>query len=171
MHGWFLKYKPCRIEQTWIQKEVIKHLSQTSEQISSGKKGLITLLLFISCSLSAYLLLVTEPTPVFQLHSPQQLDSLITVSFREFNISGSRIRSQEIEIDSSFTRKRFIVEVDRGFSKTSFHYHLHQRLWPYNIETIGRVEFPDKDLNLHVAFNNTIHRTIYLYTNEDSEDL
>lgn len=130
---------------------------------SVRKRGIIGLLLAISCVLSVYLLYVTEPMPVYQLTSPQQIDSLITESFREFNIA-DQVRTQNIRIDSSFTRKRFIVKVPPSFSKTTFHYRLHDRLWPYNAETIGRVEFPEKNLQLHVQYNQTIHRTIYLYS-------
>lgn len=132
------------------------------------KRGFIVLLLVVSCAASVYLLMVVEPLSVHQLTSPQQLDSLINDSFREFNISDSQIRTQTIRIDSIFTRRRYVVEVSRAFSKTSFHYRLHQRLWSYDAETIGRVEFPDKNLRVHVEYDETIHRTIYLYTeNQD----
>lgn len=122
------------------------------------------LLLIVSCAISGYLLLITEAVPVYSLKSPQQIDSLITSSFREFDISESRMRTQNIRMDSSFTRKRYTVEVSPSFSKTSFHYRLHERLWPYDATTIGRVEFPDKNLQVHIAYNGTIHRTIYLYS-------
>lgn len=131
---------------------------------SLKKRALIVLLLIISCTASGYLLLMTEATPVYSLKSPRQLDSLITDSFREFNISNSQIRTQNIQIDSSFTRKRYVIEVDPAFSKTSFHYRLHERLWPYNTGTIGHVEFPERNLQVHIAYNQTIHRTIYLYS-------
>lgn len=135
-----------------------------NENVSLRKRGLIVLLLIISCAISGFLLMVTEATPVYILKSPQQLDSLITDSFREFNISTTQIRTQNIQIDSSFTRRRYVVEVPSSFSKTSFHYRLHERLWPYDTETVGYVEFPERDLQVHVAYNQTIHRTIYLYS-------
>lgn len=132
------------------------------------KRGVIVLLLVISCVASGYLLMVVEPTPVYQLKSPQQLDSLITDSFRESNIPNSQIRIQNIRIDSFFTRRRYIVEVQPAFSKTSFHYMLHQRLWPFGVKTIGNVEFPEKNMQVHVAHNQTIHRTIYLYSETEN---
>jgi hypothetical protein len=125
---------------------------------------MIVLLLVIACALSGYLLYVSEPMQVYQLESSQQIDSLITESFREFDIPSGQVRTQNIRIDSSFTRKRFTVQVPPSFSKTTFHYKLHKRLWPYDAETIGRVEFPDKNLQVHVQYNQTIHRTIYLYS-------
>lgn len=128
------------------------------------KRVMIVLLLLISCMLSIYLLYISDPTPIYRLESTQQIDSLITESFREFDIPNGQVRTQNIRIDSTFTRKQFTVEVPPNFSKTSYHYRLHQRLWPYSAETIGRVEFPDKDLHLHVQYNQTIHRTIYLYS-------
>lgn len=139
-----------------------------SKMTSVRKRGMIVLLLLISCTLSIYLLYISEPTPTYHLKSPHQIDSLITESFREFDITSGQVRAQNIRIDSTFTRKQFTVEVPATFSKTSFHYRLHQRLWPYSAKTIGRVEFPDKDLHLHVQYNQTIHRTIYLYS--DSSD-
>lgn len=143
-------------------------MDRSVETSSVRKRIFIVLLLAISCVLSIYLLMVVEPVPVHQLTSPQQLDSLINDSFREFSISNSQIRTQNIQIDSIFTRRRYVVEVGPAFSKTSFHYRLHQRLWPFDAKTIGRVEFPDKNLRVHVEYDKTIHRTIYLYTeNQD----
>lgn len=128
----------------------------------------IVLLLIISCVASIYLLLVTEPLPVYHLKSSRQLDSLITQSFRELNILNEQIRTQNIRIDSNFTRKRYVVKVNPAFSKTSFHYRLHQRLLPYDTETIGHVEFPEKNLQVHLEYNETIHRTIYLYSETEN---
>lgn len=137
--------------------------------ISSVKKrGLIVFLLIISCAISIYLLLVVEPVTVYNLKSAQQLDSLITKSFREFNISNAQIRTQTIQLDSSFSRREYTVEVDPTFSKTSFHNNLHKELWPYDAKTIGHVEFPERNMQVHIEYNETIHRTIYLYSeNED----
>lgn len=124
-------------------------------------------MLVLSCALSVYLLWTTDPQPVHQLRSATQIDSLITDSFRDFNISNAQIRSQNIRIDSSFSRKRYVVEVSPSFSKTSFHYTLHERIWPYRAETIGNVYFPEKDMQIHIAFNGTVQRTIFLYSEND----
>ena len=142
-------------------------MSSSGENGSFGKRGLIVVLLVISCTLSIYLLWTTEPMPVNQLKSPRQLDSLLTDAFREFNIPNSRIRSQTIQIDSSFSRRRYIVEVAPDFSKTSFHYRLHERIWPYDAETIGNVYFPERDMQIHIAYNGTIHRTVFLYSESE----
>lgn len=139
-------------------------MNSSDENGSVKKRGLIVALLIISCTLSAYLLWTVEPQPVYHLHTPKQLDSLITDSFREFNLPDSRIRTQTIRIDSSFSRTRYVVEVPPSFSKTTFHYKLHERIWPYDAETIGNVYFPDKDLQIHIAYHETIHRTIFLYS-------
>lgn len=111
--------------------------------------------------------MVVEPVTVYNLKSSQQLDSLIAESFHDFNISEAQVRKQNIQIDSTFTRRQYIVEVDPAFSKTSFHYRLHEQLWPYDAQTIGHVEFPGKDMQVHVEYNSTIHRTIYLYSESD----
>jgi hypothetical protein len=131
---------------------------------SFRKRVLIAGMLIVSCAMSIYLLWTTEPIPAQHLSSSGQLDSLITDSFQQFNISSSQIRSQNIRIDSSFSRKRYVVEVDPAFSKTSFHYKLHERIWPYRAETIGIVYFPERDMQIHIAYNGTIHRTVFLYS-------
>lgn len=131
------------------------------------KRIFIVLLLSVSCAISIYLFLVVEPVTVYNLHSSQQLDSLITQSFREFNISNAEVRTETVRIDSNFTRKEYQVQVEPAFSKTSFHYKLHERLLPYDVQTIGHVEFPERNLQVHVEYNETIQRTIYLYTDSD----
>lgn len=143
-------------------------MGSSDETSSVRKRGFIVFLLIISCAISIYLLLIVEPVTVYNLESTEQIDSLITESFREFNISNGQVRTQTIPIDSSFSRRRYIVEVDPAFSKTSFHYTLHKQLWPYDAKTIGHVEFPERNMQVHVEYNETIHRTIYLYSeNED----
>lgn len=142
-------------------------MGSSDEKSSVKKRGLIVLLLITSCAISIYLLLVIEPVTVYSLESSQQIDSLITESFREFNISTAKVRTEDTRIDSSFSRRKYTVEVDPAFSKTSFHYRLHERLWPYNAKTIGHVEFPEKNMQVHIEYNETIHRTIYLYTESD----
>ncbi len=143
-------------------------MGSSDDKSSVKKRGFIVLLLIISCAISIYLFLVIEPVAVYNLKSPQQIDSLITQSFREFNISNAQVRTETIRIDSSFARRQYIVEVSPAFSKTSFHYRLHERLWPYDAKTIGDVEFPEKNMQVHVEYNETIHRTIYLYTETDN---
>lgn len=142
-------------------------MGSLNEISSVQKRGFIVILLVISCLISVYLLLVVEPVAVYNLHSPRQLDSLITESFHEFNISNTQIRTETIQIDSTFSRKQYRVEVTPTFSKTSFHYRLHERLLPYDTKTIGHVEFPEKNMQLHVAYNATVQRTIYLYVDSD----
>lgn len=164
--GFFKSTRHCRIVQT-IKKKKQAILSSSGHNESLKKRVLIVGMLIFSCSLSVYLLWTTEPKPVHRLTSSTQLDSLITDSFQEFDISSAQVRRQDIRIDSSFNRKRYVVEVDPSFSKTSFHYKLHKRIWPYQAETIGNVYFPDKDMQIHIAYNGTIHRTVFLYSERD----
>ncbi len=141
-------------------------MGQSTKNQSEKKRVWIVILLFISCVAALYLWLYTEPPPVHTLRSPAQLDSLITETFREFDVNNSRIRTQTIEIDSVFSRKQYTVRVPQRFSKTSFHYILHNRIWPYNTETVGIVKFPDEDLHIHMAYNGTVHRSIILYSED-----
>ena len=121
----------------------------------------------VSCALTLYLLWATDPKPVDRLHSPEQIDSLITETLGQFDLSVSQVRTQNIRIDSTFSRRRYVVEVDPGFSKTTFHYNLHNRIRPFDAKTIGNVYFPDRDLQIHIAYNGTIHRTVFLYSEND----
>jgi hypothetical protein len=135
------------------------------------KKAWIVLLLFFSCAASAVLLWKTDPEHKKILTSPAQIDSLITLTFQEFNLPSEQVRIRSVEIDSLFKRNIYSVRVPVNFSKTSFHYHLHQKLWPYGVRTAGSVEFPDRNLRIHVLANNNVHRSVFLYSDTDLHPL
>ncbi len=126
------------------------------------KKEFIVLLLLLSCAASTIVLARMEPPDITRLHSATQLDSLITLTLDQHRISQQSIRMRQVEIDSIFSRKIYTVSVPDNFSKTTFHYDLHQNLWPYQARTSARVEFPEKNLRIHVIVNGNVHRSLII---------
>ena len=126
------------------------------------KKEFIVLLLLLSCMASTIVLARMEPPDITRLHSATQLDSLITITFDQHRISQQQIRMRQVQIDSLFSRKIYTVTVPSNFSKTSFHYNLHQNLWPYQATTSAKVEFPEKNLRIHVIVNGNVHRSLFI---------
>lgn len=122
------------------------------------------ILLLLSCLFSALLLWNTDPRTATRLTSASQVDSLITLTLSDFNISEQRIRTQTVATDTVFSRKVHTVRVSSDFSKTSFHYQLHKNLAPFNVSTYGVVQFPEKHLRIHMMYNETVHRTLVLQT-------
>lgn len=131
------------------------------------QRKLIVLLLALSCLTALYLLLNSEPIESKKLTHSSQIDSLITQSFREFNIDREQVRKRSIEVDSTFSRNVYSVRVAPNFSKTTLHYTLQGELWPYNVRTAGRVHFPERDLNMHLLYNDQVIRTLIIRNDPD----
>ena len=131
------------------------------------KKVWVVALLAISCLTAFVLNLKLVPAEPQKLTDQTQIDSLISVTIQELNIPPEQLRIQTIEHDSLFKRQNYHIKVRPGFSKTGFHYQLHQHLYPYDVETYGEVFFPERDIRLHLLFNDTIHRSIFLETDPD----
>ncbi|MEX2456094.1 MAG: hypothetical protein WD381_02220 [Balneolaceae bacterium] len=132
-----------------------------------NQKVWIVLLLGLSCVVAFSLHLTLDPTPSQKLENQQQIDSLITETLTDFNIPLEQVRTTTIEHDSLFHRKNYRINVYPGFSKTSFHYTLHKKLFPLQIETYGEVFFPEKDLRLHLFYNDTIQRSVTIQTDPE----
>jgi hypothetical protein len=130
------------------------------------KKQLIATLLFISCVISACLLVITPDNEKKQLRNIAQADSLLRSTFSDFNISDSQISSSSVRIDSTFSRKKYRVSVPPAFSKTQLHAVLQQQFLPYDIALPGRVTFPERDMSIHLYYNNSIIRTLNLETDK-----
>lgn len=95
-------------------------------------------------------------------NSVNNLDSLITLHFFDDPIIGTSFKKYTIEVDSSFTRSVFRIEVPRGYSKTMFHYNLHKSFLKYNIAVPARVVFPERDMNIYIKDDDIIRSTIRL---------
>lgn len=134
---------------------------------TEGQRKFIVLLLALSCIISIYLFINTNPVSPKKLTDGAQIDSLISMSLEEFNIESSQIRRRNIQVDSVFTRSVYNIRVAPNFSKTTLHYTLQQELWPYNVKPAAQVRFPEKDLRMHLLYNDQIYRTIIV--SEDQE--
>lgn len=128
------------------------------------KRALIVLLLLLSCISAMLLLWQVEPVENRRLTSAAQIDSLITLAFNEFGVSSSQVRQQTVQIDSVFSRNIYTVRVPSHFSKTSLHLRLHELAWPYSVQTMGHVQFPERNLRVHLLYNDIVHRSVYINT-------
>lgn len=131
-----------------------------------NRKKVFTLLLVLSCIVSAIILAATPPVVEKKIYTHSQLDSLIQLSFTEADIRSDQIRSSTVEIDTSFSRKVYRVRVAPSFSKTSFHLKVHKRFYDLGLDTPTRVVFPERDMNIYFSYNDTIIRTIRLITDK-----
>lgn len=131
------------------------------------KKRLIALLLFISCLISGYILLVAPGERAHQIHNLAQADSLIQKELSAFNISKQQIQISQTRVDSNFIRKTYHVGVPYQFSKTQFHAELNKRLFPYSIKVPARITFPQENMDIHLLHKNTVIRSISLQTDPD----
>lgn len=134
---------------------------------SETQRKWIVFLLLLSCATAGTLLLTADPTPPKKLESGAELDSLIQTAFHELDLTSSQIRERTIPVDSVFSRKSYHIQVAPNFSKTTLHYILQEKIWPYGARTVARVEFPERDMHLHVLFNNLVHRSLIIQEDSD----
>lgn len=139
------------------------------ESQQERKKSWVTILLFMSCIATLLLLWKIEPVIPQRLTSQSQIDSLITLTFYDLELPPTTIRKQHIEVDSVFTRIIYNVKVAPEFSKTTLHYFLQKNLWPYKVRTVAGVEFPERDMTIHLLMNDTIQRTLVVETDPEIE--
>lgn len=128
------------------------------------RRPLITLLLCISCIVSGVILYFSPKFKVIDMDSMNNLDSLITQHFYDEPLIGSEFRKFNIKVDSTFSRTVYRVNVPGGFSKTMFHFKLHQTLQKYGFKSPARVIFPERDMNIYIQDDNVIRSTIRLIT-------
>lgn len=129
------------------------------------KKKYLVWLLFFSCIAAFIFFLNTEPPDKKHLRSVSQIDSLITLTLNQHQLTSNQVRVRTLEIDSLFSRKIYQIEIPATFSKTSFHYALHQNIWPYEATTVAQVQFPERNLRIHVLINDKVHRSLFVQTN------
>ncbi len=134
------------------------------------RKPLITILLLLSCVISAAIFIATPAYSPKYLNLNTGIDSLLQSEFELHLIPKNAVRKYVIPIDSTFTRNVYRVAVPPSFSKTMFHYNLHQKLRRYNIDTPTRVVFPEKDMNIYIYDDKNIRSTIRLITTEPKID-
>lgn len=132
-----------------------------------SKKRFIAILLFVSCLVSGWLLFLTPVNETKQLHSFAEADSLLHQALADFNIQDRQISSSKVQVDSSFSRRKYTVSVPPAFSKTQFHAVLKQKLAPYSIQLPAHVTFPEKNMAIHFYYADKVFGTVRLVTNED----
>ncbi len=101
-----------------------------------------------------------DPSAKTQRSSLSDLDSLIYDELQTFNLPADQITERRLEVDSLFYRKTFEIGAPPGLSKTFLHAELAGRVAEAGWETRGRVEFPDRDIRMEIASDNTLVRTI-----------
>ncbi|MDX1590513.1 MAG: hypothetical protein R3283_01040 [Balneolaceae bacterium] len=134
---------------------------------SIRKRRWITGLLLVSTILASVLLWKSDPNKRQSLHSPEQLDTLITSAFDEAGVENAQFEKQTVQVDSVFSRSVYRVRVAPGFSKTTLHYTLQQAVWPYRVSTVGRIEFPARTLYLHFMINENILSSVIVSDDPD----
>lgn len=134
------------------------------------RRPLITILLALSCIVSAVMLVATPSHKAIDYSTAENLDSLIASALSQEPSIGANFRKYDIEVDSNFTRTVYRVPVHPTFSKTMFHYSLHQTLSKLKIESPAKVLFPERDMNIYIYDNGTIRSTIRLITTKPKQE-
>lgn len=131
------------------------------------QKSWISSLLLLSCIAAGILLWKTDPVIPQKVSTQSQLDSLITLAVEDMGVPGEQIRNRTVDVDSVFSRRVYTLRVAPAFSKTTFHYELKRELEPFGVETVATVQFPEKNMSIHLLVNNTVHRSVHLLTDPD----
>lgn len=101
--------------------------------------------------------------------SAAQADSLIIEAFGHFDIKNPQIRKRTVSIDSLFSRTIYSVAVPPEISKTEIHYHLHRKFLPYKIQSPAKIIIPEKDMHIHLLYEETVIKTVQLSTDTKSQ--
>lgn len=131
-----------------------------------AKKQFIAALLFICCAAAGWLLFITPAQHTKSLRDFSQADSLLQRTLADFNIHESQFHRSIVQVDSTFSRKKYTISLPPGFSKTQLHATLQNQLFPYGITLPGRVRFPERDMMIHLYYNNSVIGTLQLITDE-----
>ena len=137
--------------------------------ILRNKKVITTILLLLSCLSSVLILSFTPPYKDHTLELNGGLDSLIVREFQMNQIPENRYRRYDIDVDSVFSRTVYRVQVPPSFSKTMFHYNLHNQLLSYELSVPAKVILPGNDMNIYILERGTTRSTIRLLTTSPEE--
>jgi len=131
----------------------------------------LVLILLVACTVLAGALLWWIPAP--SQPSPltnDQIDQRIRETLQEFEIPDALFRTTTLRVDSTFTRTVWIMDLPQEVSKTSFHYALDQSFRKDGFQTPATIEFPERDMRIHLLWEKTVLQTLYLRT-ADADDL
>lgn len=129
-----------------------------------SKKRLIAVLMFVCCVASTILLVSIHTDKSKTLSGLTEADSLLQLAFQKYNFKKDQITSWTTTVDSSFTRKNYVISVKPNFPQTRFHTTIRKQFYPYHIKTPAQVIFPKKDLHFLVVYHQTIIATVNLKT-------
>ncbi len=135
------------------------------------KNAPLILTLLVAATLIGSGILVWIPAP--SLPSPltqDEIQVLIRETTEEFSIPEKLVRTTTLKVDSTFSRTVWIMDLPPGVSKTTFHYILDQKLRSTGIQTPSTVEFPIKNMRIHLLWQETVIQTLLLRTAE-ADDL
>jgi len=134
----------------------------------SSRRWIVRLLAV--CTVLALILYLTwEPEQRLSLQTAGEVDDMIRNTLDHFPVPARRVQIQTVAIDSLTSRRVYTISVPPEFSKTQWHYELDKVVRPYRIQTPARVLFPDRDLHIHLVYNDNIIRTVRLRTISDSD--
>ncbi len=102
-----------------------------------------------------------------KLQRLSQADSLVLGTLSKFNIPKKHISIHFKRVDSSFTRKVYIVSVPLYFPKIRFHAALKAQFSRYNVTLPARIIFPDKNIDIQLYYQDTIIRTIKMVMDDN----
>lgn len=122
------------------------------------KKKLIAYLLAAACLVSGLFLSIEETDTLSK--STAKVDSLLLSELHAFNIPPGKIRQNRIDVTENFYRKNYTVNLPAGVSKTWVHSEISRKLYDHDMTTWATVDFPERDMNIHVLSDHTIIRTI-----------
>lgn len=131
----------------------------------------LILVLLIACTLVAGALWWWVPAPSEPLPlTRDQIDQHIRETLRDFNVPEVLTRTSSLRVDSTFTRTIWILDLPPNVSKTTLHYSLDQSFRSMGFQTPATVEFPERDMRIHLLWEETVLQTLYLRT-ADAEKL
>jgi hypothetical protein len=96
-----------------------------------------------------------------------QVDSLVLGTLSKFNVPKRQISIYSKRVDSSFTRKIYVVSVPPHFPKIQFHAALKGQFSGYEVFLPARIIFPNKDIDIQLYYQDTIIRTIKMIMDDD----
>jgi len=133
-----------------------------------SKKQIVTGLLFLACIIAGWLLLSAPSVQYKNLKKISQVDSLLKTTLARYHISWQQVSTRSVQVDSTFSRAIHTINVPAHFPQTEFHLALKHTLSPYDISVPAHVNFPAKNLDIQIYFDNTIIGTIKLIKQQDS---
>jgi len=131
------------------------------------RKKIVAVLLGVSCLISGFILAFTPAVTTKSLKSFSQLDSITEEHITFWGIKNTQVQTNSVQVDSILTRKNYRVKVPPSFSKTTFHFKLHQSLAAFEIESPAKVHLSDKNMTIYLLYKDTIIRTIDLITDTE----